>query len=65
MDKREAKRRVCAAAAVILDPIAHENAWLYEDTDADNSELSQADADRMVVALNELVDELLRRARRR
>jgi hypothetical protein len=63
MTRAEAKRQVCAAVATFLDPAnGHENAFLYEDQDGD---LAEADVERMKAALQELVDELDRRGRRK
>lgn len=59
MNRREAKRQVCACAARLLDP-THTNEWLYEDREG--RPYAQADRARMEDALNELVNELWRRA---
>jgi hypothetical protein len=59
MTKTEAKRRVCAGAAAILDNDS-ENVWL--ERDLDGSELGEADRIRMLEAFEELCAELRRRS---
>lgn len=63
MNKAEAKRRVCACAAKIIDNDAHVNVWAF--TDEDGNDLSEADQLRMEEALNDLTQELARRGKRK
>jgi hypothetical protein len=56
--KAEARRRICAGAAVLLDN-GSRNAWLYE---GDGGALCESDQRLMRDAFDELVSELQKRA---
>lgn len=60
MNKREAMRRVCHGAAVLLDN-GSENLWLTREEGGSDAQLSAADRRRMQEAFDALCMELRKR----